>query len=101
MTRTAAARLSGCARRGGAVLLSLGTLAAAPASGTPLPQDDGTSREQAALAEEQALIRRQLRRLRDTMGALADRLEAEGRVLLEGSALESLAEVRRIVEGAA
>ena len=28
-------------------------------------------------------------------------LSAEGRVLLEGSALESMAEVRRIVEGAA
>jgi len=93
MTRTAAARLSACARRGGAVLLSLGTLAAAPASGTPLSQDDGTSREQAALAEEQALIRRQLRRLRDTMGALADRLEAEGRVHAAGLLRDALSEL--------
>ena len=94
MTRTAAARLSACARRGGAVLLlALGTLAAAPASGTPLPQDDGTSREQAALAEEQALIRRQLRRLRDTMGALADRLEAEGRVHAAGLLRDALSEL--------
>ena len=44
------------------------------------PSSGGISREQAALAEEQALIRRQLRRLRETMGALADRLESEGRV---------------------
>ena len=45
----------------------------------PHPQDDA-SRQEASLAEEQALQRRQLRRLRDTMSTLAGRLEAEGRV---------------------
>lgn len=43
------------------------------------PQDDLT-REQAALAEEQLLLHRQLMRLRETMVTLAARLEAEGRV---------------------
>ena len=44
-----------------------------------IPQDDLT-REQAALAEEQLLLHRQLIRLRETMVTLAARLEAEGRV---------------------
>ncbi|HIF41041.1 MAG TPA: hypothetical protein EYQ74_08080 [Planctomycetes bacterium] len=44
-----------------------------------VPQDDLT-REQAALAEEQLLLHRQLLRLRETMVTLAGRLEAEGRV---------------------
>ncbi|MEE8468288.1 MAG: hypothetical protein V3T22_07520, partial [Planctomycetota bacterium] len=47
--------------------------------GTARAQDDA-SRAEAALAEEQALLRRQLRRLRDTMDTLANRFEAEGRV---------------------
>ncbi len=42
-------------------------------------QEDLT-REQAALAEEQMLLHRQLHRLRETMVTLAQRLEAEGRV---------------------
>jgi hypothetical protein len=42
-------------------------------------QDDLT-REQAALAEEQLLLHRQLSRLRETMVTLAARLETEGRV---------------------
>jgi len=39
----------------------------------------GSSRERAALAEEQALLQRQLSRLRQTMEILAARFEAEGR----------------------
>ncbi len=53
-------------------------------------QDGGISREQAALAEEQALIRRQLRRLRETMSALAGRLESEGRVHAAGLLRDAL-----------
>lgn len=94
--RTGWARAGGAVRSGGTVLgiLLLGGLALAePVPASPLPQDDGTSREQAALAEEQALIRRQLRRLRDTMGALADRLEAEGRVHAAGLLRDALSEL--------
>jgi hypothetical protein len=58
------------------VLLGLALGWVAPA----LCQSDDASRQEAALAEEQALQRRQLRRLKDTMTTLAGRLEAEGRV---------------------
>lgn len=44
----------------------------------PLPQD-GDSRALAGLAEEQALLTRQILRLRQTMEVLAGRLQAEGR----------------------
>ena len=49
--------------------------------GSAAPRDDDvrTSRELAGIAEEQALLRRQLVRLRETMEVLAGRLEAEGR----------------------
>jgi len=59
------------------LLLCLGTTAAPALTATP--QDDLT-REQAALAEEQLLLHRQLLRLRETMVTLAQRLEVEGRV---------------------
>lgn len=51
------------------------------AAAAPL-QDDGAgiSRAEAALAEEQALIARQLRRVREVMKSLADIREKEGRV---------------------
>jgi hypothetical protein len=55
----------------------LGTLAGVGAS--PVHQDGGTTREQAALAEEQELLRRQVRQLTQTMEALAGRFETEGR----------------------
>lgn len=59
-----------------ASLLALLVLAAAPAR----PGDDALkSRELAAIAEEQALLQRQIKRLRQTMDLLVLRLEAEGR----------------------
>ena len=59
-------------------LLALAVLAVPTGQASAAPQDQ-VSREQASLAEEQAHLRRQLRRLKDTMGILADRLEREGR----------------------
>ncbi|MGK0218175.1 MAG: hypothetical protein ACI9HE_001663 [Planctomycetota bacterium] len=61
-----------------AVLLGLSTPARAAAS----VQDDGAgiTRAEAALAEEQALIARQLRRVREVMKSLADIREKEGRI---------------------
>lgn len=63
----------------------------------------GDSRELAGIAEEQALLRRQLERLRNTMTVLLERIEAEGRThtaeLLRGG-LELLEE-RSAPEGAA
>nr|MBC8451130.1 hypothetical protein [Planctomycetota bacterium] len=63
--------------------LFLGTLFGLPAWAHPAPQttaqDDATSRELYGLAEEQAMLSRQIQRLRQTMDVLAGRLEAEGR----------------------
>jgi len=43
------------------------------------PTDEASSRELYSLAEEQAMLARQIQRLRQTMDVLAGRLEAEGR----------------------
>jgi hypothetical protein len=53
---------------------------AAPLAATPVTRQSGTSgRDQSALAEDQALLMRQLQRLRQTMEVLAQRFETEGR----------------------
>ena len=58
-----------------------GALCAVLALPAPLvaQAQNGASREQAALAEDQALLQRQLQRLRQTMEVLAQRFDAEGR----------------------
>ena len=62
-------------------LLFIAGLATAPLAA----QDEGgTSREQAALSEEQELLRRQLQRLEGSMESLAERFETEGRVHAAG-----------------
>ena len=62
---------------------------------TPLfAQDEGgTSREQAALSEEQELLRRQLQRLEGSMESLAERFETEGRVHAAGLLRKGLSHV--------
>jgi hypothetical protein len=64
-----------------ALLLLTGMFASAPAiAGAGGPQAaGGSSRERSGLAEDQALLQRQLARLRQTMEILAARFEAEGR----------------------
>jgi hypothetical protein len=57
-------------------LLLVLTLAAAPFQARALAQD---SRQKTQLAEDQALLKRQLQRLKSTMEVLATRFEAEGR----------------------
>ena len=79
-------------------LLALAVLAVPTGQASAAPQDQ-ESREQASLAEEQAHLRRQLRRLKDTMGILADRLEREGRteaaeLLRRGSSTSIFATIR-------
>ena len=64
---------------GAAPLPSRPAQPAQPSPLTAVSQDDGLSREQAALAEEQGLLRRQLHQLSQTMEALAGRFQAEGR----------------------
>lgn len=54
-------------------------LASAPTLALPGPQSSKSGREQSALAEDQALLVRQLQRLRQTMEVLAQRFETEGR----------------------
>jgi len=67
-------------KRTGPILgILLPLLLGAFASATPAPQAGGSSRERAGLAEDQALLQRQLARLRQTMETLASRFEAEGR----------------------
>ena len=61
-----------------ALVLSL-PLASAPAAAIPVQAGGGSSRERSGLAEDQALLQRQLARLRQTMEILAARFEAEGR----------------------
>ena len=71
-------------------LLLVAGLATAPVAA----QDDGgTSREQAALSEEQELLRRQLQRLEGSMESLAERFEAEGRVHAAGLLRRGLSHV--------
>ncbi|MEM7308843.1 MAG: hypothetical protein AAF682_19325 [Planctomycetota bacterium] len=65
-------------------LLGLGFLCTLPLATASLavPDEDDdvpVSRELAGIAEEQALLRRQLQRLRSTMEVLLDRIETEGR----------------------
>ena len=57
--------------------LAVGLSSAAP---TLHAQDTERSRQRASLAEEQAILRRQLRRLKESMRALISRFEEEGRV---------------------
>jgi len=59
---------------------AIACLAAAPRAAAPaLQQGASSAREQSALAEDQALLVRQLQRLRQTMEVLAQRFETEGR----------------------
>ncbi len=61
------------------LLASLGFLSPWGPTPSALPDDALESRELAGIAEEQALLARQLKRLRQTMDVLVLRLEAEGR----------------------
>ena len=54
-------------------------LSVAPATANPQQTSGGNSRERSSLAEDQALLQRQLSRLKQTMEILAARFEAEGR----------------------
>ena len=59
-----------------------------------MAQDGGAnSREQAALSEEQELLRRQLQRLEGSMESLAKRFETEGRVHAAGLLRKGLSHV--------
>ncbi|MFT6040860.1 MAG: hypothetical protein ACI9C2_001026, partial [Gammaproteobacteria bacterium] len=85
-------------------LLCLGAsqaMAAATASPSPVtstsPISDD-SRELAGLAEEQALLTRQIQRLRQTMEVLTGRLEAEGRTHAVGLLRDGLAIIDRRAE---
>ena len=55
------------------------SISPAPASAIPQQPSGGNSRERSGLAEDQALLQRQLARLKQTMEILAARFEAEGR----------------------
>lgn len=61
---------------GATLLLATGLFAA---TGSIASAQGQTSRELAGIAEEQALLQRQLQRLESTMEVLLDRIEAEGR----------------------
>ncbi|HRV82979.1 MAG TPA: hypothetical protein P5218_16225, partial [Planctomycetota bacterium] len=89
----AATPFRGLGRR--ASVLGLALLAAGSQPASLLAQDgvDVVSREQAALAEEQALIARQIKRLRGVMSALEQRLRTEGRVHAAGLLAEALKEL--------
>ncbi len=65
----------------GLLALALAAPMALPMTPAVAAQDEevNTSRELAGIAEEQALLRRQLQRLRNTMEVLLERIEAEGR----------------------
>ncbi len=61
-------------------LLVAAVLVASPLTAAPAPQDDLLhGKELEDIAEEQALLHRQLERLRKTMKVLLERIEAEGR----------------------
>ncbi|MDF1801160.1 MAG: hypothetical protein P1V81_18490, partial [Planctomycetota bacterium] len=89
---------SGLLLVGALVLAPSGPAATAAPARAVATQDEALTRELAGLAEEQALLARQIQRLRQTMEVLVGRLEAEGRVravelLREGLAvLDSRAE---------
>lgn len=62
-----------------AQLALVGALTVSIAGNAPAQQKSEPTRDQSALAEDQALLQRQLQRLRQTMEVLAGRFEAEGR----------------------
>lgn len=77
------------------LLLGLACLLPLGVAGAAAPQDEGPSKEQAALIEEQELLARKLARLLASMEKLAERFEAEGRIHATKLLRDALEHARR------